>query len=120
MIGRAEDVDSAMELYRKGNGMKNTFIILWGPGPAWVAGKTVREQPYWGEHADFMDRLFENGTVVLGGPFADASGSLVVVEAENEQEVADLIAQDPFVVQGIFVLRSLKQWVLFLDARRKA
>jgi len=100
--------------------MKNTFIILWGPGPAWVTGKTVREQPFWDQHADFMDRLFENGMVVLGGPFADATGSLVVVEAESEQEVADLIAQDPFVVQGIFVLRSLKQWVLFLDARRKA
>jgi len=100
--------------------MRNTFIILWAPGPAWVAGKTVREQPYWDQHAEFMDRLFENGTVVLGGPFADATGSLVVVEAENEQEVADLFALDPFVVQGIFALTSLKQWVLFLDARRKA
>ncbi len=99
--------------------MKNTYIILWGPGPAWVAGQTVRDQPYWDEHADFMDRLFENGTIVLGGPFADATGSLVIVEAENEDEVADLIAHDPFVVHGIFALKSLKQWVLFLDARRK-
>lgn len=99
--------------------MKNTFVILWGPGPAWVEGKTVREQPYWTEHADFMDPLFENGTVILGGPFADATGSLVVVEAESEQEVADLFARDPFLEHGIFALKSLKQWVLFLDARRK-
>lgn len=99
--------------------MKNTFMILWAPGPAWVAGKTVRNQPYWDEHADFMDRLFENGTVVLGGPFADATGSMVIVEAENEDDVADLIANDPFVVHGIFALSSLKQWLLFLDARRK-
>ena len=35
-----------------------------------------------------MDRLFENGTVVLGGPFADVTGSPVIVEAENESEVA--------------------------------
>ena len=65
--------------------MKNTFVILWGPGSAWVPGKTVREQPYWEHHATFMDQLFENGMVVLGGPFADATGSLVIVEAENEQ-----------------------------------
>jgi uncharacterized protein len=97
--------------------MKNTFMILWAPGPAWVSGKTVRQQPFWAEHATFMDRLFENGMVVLGGPFADASGSLVIVEAENEQEVADLIASDPFVVHDIFALSSLKQWQLFLDAR---
>ena len=99
--------------------MKNTFVILWGPGPAWVSGKWVRQQPYWEEHAAFMDPLFDNGTVVLGGPFADSSGSLVIVEAETEAEVADLFAKDPFVVHGIFALRSLKQWLLFLDARQK-
>ena len=97
--------------------MKNTFMILWAPGPAWVPGKTVREQPYWEQHAAFMDRLFENGTVVLGGPFADATGSLVIVEAENEQEVTDLFARDPFVVHAIFVRSLFKQWLLFLDAR---
>jgi uncharacterized protein YciI len=100
--------------------MKNTFVILWTHGPAWVEGKTVREQPYWDEHAVFMDRLFENGMVVLGGPFADGTGSLVIVEAESsEQGVADLFAQDPFAVRGIFSLSSLKQWQLFLDARHK-
>jgi uncharacterized protein YciI len=118
-IGHAEDVVSAVEPHQKGNRMKNTFIILWGPGPAWVPDKTVREQPYWEHHADFMDRLFENGMVVLGGPFADATGSMLIVEAENEHEVSDMIAHDPFVVHGIFVLRSFKQWLLFLDARRK-
>ena len=99
--------------------MKNTFMILWEPGPAWVPGKTVREQPHWAEHATFMDSLFENGMVVLGGPFADATGSLVIVEAESEHEVADVFASDPFVVHDIFALRCLKQWVLFLDARPK-
>ena len=99
--------------------MKNTFVQLWAHGPAWVPGKTVREQPYWAEHAAFMDPLFENGTVVLGGPFVDGTGSLVIVEAESEQEVADLFASDPFVIQGIFALSFRKQWQLFLDARCK-
>jgi uncharacterized protein YciI len=40
------------------------------------------------------------------------------VEAEEESEVRTLIANDPFVVHRIFVLSSLKQWQLFLDARR--
>ena len=98
--------------------MKNTFMILWAPGPAWVLGKTVREQPYWTEHAAYLDRLFANGMVIMGGPFTDGSGSLVLVEAEEESEVRTLIANDPFVVHGIFVLSSLKHWQLFLDARR--
>ncbi len=98
--------------------MKNTFVILWAPGPAWVLGKTVREQAYWTEHAAFMDRLFENGTVIMGGPFTDGTGALVLVEAEEENEVRTLFADDPFVVNDIFALSSLKQWQLFLDARR--
>ncbi len=98
--------------------MKNTFVILWGPGSAWVAGKTVREQPYWDEHAAFMDPLFESGMVILGGPFTDASGSLVVVEAESEQDVASLFTRDPFLEHDIFALKGIKQWQLFLDARR--
>jgi len=99
--------------------MKNTFIILWAPGAAWTAGKTVREQAYWDEHATFMDRLFENGTVIMGGPFSDGTGSLVIVEAEEINEVSTLFANDPFVVHQIFALRGLKQWQLFLDARQK-
>ena len=99
--------------------MKNTFVILWAPGTAWAAGKTVREQAYWDEHAEFMDRLFEEGTVIMGGPFSDGTGSLVIVEAENIDEVATLFAKDPFVIHQIFELRSLKQWQLFLDARQK-
>jgi uncharacterized protein YciI len=99
--------------------MKNTFMILWAHGPAWVEGKTVREQPYWAEHATFMDALFDNGMVILGGPFADGTGSMVIVEAETEREVTDLFARDPFAVHNIFALSSLKQWTLFLDARRK-
>ena len=98
--------------------MKNTFVIIWAHGAAWVEGKTVREQAYWDEHAEFMDQLFENGTVIMGGPFSDGTGSLVIVEAEEMSEVATLFAKDPFMIHQIFALRSLKQWQLFLDARR--
>lgn len=92
-------------------------MVLWASGPAWIPGKTVREQPYWVEHAAFMDKLFESGTVIMGGPFNDGTGALVVVEAESEREVIDVYARDPFVINAIFVLSSLKQWLLFLDAR---
>src|SRR5258708_38787407 len=98
--------------------MKNTFMILWAPGPAWVLGKAVREQPYWTEHAAFMDLLFAKGRVIMGGPFTDGTGSLFLVEAGEESEVRPLFANAPFVVHRFFVLNSLKQWQLFLDARR--
>ena len=100
---------------------KQTFVILWAAGPVWVPGKTVREQPYWDEHAAFIDPLFEQGIVVMGGPFTDGSGSLLIVEGESEQAAAELFARDPFVIHGIFArasLKHIKQWQIFLNAYR--
>jgi hypothetical protein len=53
------------------------------PGTSWNPDKTVREQPFWNEHTRFMDSLFEQGTIILAGPFADRSGSMVNVAADN-------------------------------------
>ena len=99
--------------------MKKTFATFFSPGLAWIAGKTSRQQPYWTEHAAFMDKLFEDGTVILGGPYADYTGFLVIVEALNEEEVYELFGEDPFVVNEIVRISSIHEWLIFLDARHK-
>jgi uncharacterized protein len=99
--------------------MKKTFVIFFSPGPTWVAGKTSREQPYWDEHAIFMDKLFEEGTVILGGPYADYTGILVIVEAFHEEDVYALFQDDPFVVNEVISISSVHEWLIFLDARHK-
>ena len=99
--------------------MKKTFAIFFSPGPAWIAGKTSREQPYWAEHAAFMDKLFEDGTVILGGPYADYTGLLVIIEALHEEEVHDLFEQDPFVLHEIIYMSGVHEWLIFLDVRHK-
>src|SRR5436190_24392523 len=100
-------------------GMKKTFAIFFSPGPAWIAGKTSREQPYWTEHAAFMDELFEDGTVILGGPYADHTNLLVIVEADHEEEVHQLFQQDPFVLHEVTHIIGAHEWLIFLDIRHK-
>ncbi len=99
--------------------MKKTFATFFSPGPTWIAGKTSREQPCWTEHAAFMDKLFEDGRVILGGPYADYTGLLVIVEALNEEDVYELFRHDLFVVNGIVRINSIHEWLIFLDARHK-
>jgi uncharacterized protein YciI len=99
--------------------MKKTFAIFFSPGPAWIAGKTSREQLYWDEHAAFMDKLFEDGTVILGGPYADYTGLLVIIEALHEAEGHEIFGQDPFVLHEIVRISSIHEWLIFLDARHK-
>lgn len=109
-----------LNLEMKGTGHLNkTFVTIFTPGTNWVAGKTSREQPYWTEHAAFMDALFEDGTVIMGGPYADYSSILVIVEASDEDTVRELFKRDPFIVQDILHLASVREWLVFLDARKK-
>lgn len=98
---------------------KRTFALSASAGQAWIAGKTSREQPYWAEHAAFMDQLFAEGMIVMGGPYADYRGIMVILEAPNEEQVYAVFKDDPFVIQGVLSIKSVREWLVFLDARRK-
>lgn len=97
--------------------MTTLFLVFRGPGPAWVAGTPTREQPLWDEHAAFMDRLFEEGRVVLGGPYADYSRNLVVVKGRDVPEVEDRFRKDPWTESGILGPAEVIEWTIFLDSR---
>ncbi len=47
-----------------------------------------------------------------GGPFADRSGGLITFEAENLEEAAQIIANDPFVLENLLEERWTKEWMV--------
>ena len=89
-------------------------LVRWKAGPTWTSG-AVDEQPDWDEHAAYVDDLVERGIFVMGGPLADQSGSLSLFENVTEQEARELIAEDPFVVNGVFELEEVRAWNVFVD-----
>ena len=66
-----------------------------------------------------MEQIFDDGTVVLGEPYADYTSVLVIVEARDEEAVRALFEHDPFVRHEILHIRSIHEWLILLDARRK-
>ena len=46
------------------------YLVYRNPGPSWVKGRPSCQQPLWDEHAAFMDRVFDEGRIVLAGPYA--------------------------------------------------
>jgi uncharacterized protein len=89
------------------------------PGSLWNPDKPVREQPFWDEHARFMDALFEQGLIILGGPFADRTGSLVIVAADSAAQVSEIYRSDPWTEKDVLVVDHVKEWIIFLDARER-
>jgi len=65
-----------------------------------------------------MDRLFEEGRIILGGPYADNSRVLLVVQARDREEASELFRDDPWTSHGILVDSEIIEWSVFLDSRQ--
>jgi len=98
--------------------VKNTFVVISSAGPNRDVSKGTREQPFWDEHAEFIDRLVAEGFILMGGHLVDEGGALLIVNGEDENEVREKLKNDPWRDQGILKLESIKRWQIFIDARK--
>ena len=90
------------------------LMVRFRAGPTWSSG-SVREQPDWDAHAEFVDALIERGTFVMGGPFSDNSGSMSLLEGIDADEARRILEGDPFMKNGVFVLEEIREWTVFVD-----
>jgi len=90
------------------------LMVRFRAGPTWSSG-SVREQPGWDAHAEFVDALIERGTFVMGGPFSDNSGSMSLLEGIDADEARRILEGDPFMKNGVFVLEEIREWTVFVD-----
>jgi hypothetical protein len=93
------------------------FAVRMDPGKLWDPTRPTREQAFWDGHARHMDALFEQGAVVLGGPYSDRTGSLVVVRARDVGHAREMFRDDPWTVHDVLVAGEVKAWTIFLDGR---
>ena len=102
--------------------MKHTFLAFSSAGPNRDFSKDTRGQPFWDEHAAFIDRLVSEGFILMGGPLVDERGmphgALLIVNAEDENEVREKLKNDPWFERGILKLESIERWQIFVDVRK--
>lgn len=82
----------------------NYFVYkLIPPRPTFAADMNDTEGATMGEHAEYWQRIFGDGRVVVYGPVGDPAGSwgLAVVEADTEDAVRAIGADDPAVKSGM-------------------
>jgi uncharacterized protein YciI len=92
---------------------KITFLVIYRPGPAWLAGKSVSEQPL-KEHGKYMLGLHVKGSMKFAGPLTDNAGGAVVLEVADENQAKAIVAEDPAIKSGVFICEmhpwELKPW----------
>jgi hypothetical protein len=64
------------------------FVVLHTPGPKWLAGKTLFEQPGVREHVEHYRKFLDAGKLALGGPHLDgkAGGMMIPTAGVSEEE----------------------------------
>jgi uncharacterized protein YciI len=98
--------------------MKNVFVAISSAGPNRDFSKGTREQPFWDEHAKFIDQLVDKGFILMGGPLEDEGGALLILNAQGENEVREKLKNDPRTTHGILKLESVKRWQIFIDQKK--
>src|SRR5215475_2478187 len=102
--------------------MKHKFIVISSAGLNRDRSKGTREQPFWYVHVVFIDRLVDEGFILMGGPLVDETGmpqgALLIVNAQDENEVTEKLKNDPWFERGILNLASVRRWEIFIDVRK--
>jgi uncharacterized protein len=62
---------------------------------------TPEEDELMGAHFRYLERLLEDGKLILAGPSLGPVFGVVVFEADSEEEARRLIAEDPSVAAGL-------------------
>jgi len=91
------------------------FLVLFARGPNWREGHPFKEQPEAGPHAEYMEGLRREGTLVRGVPLADASGSVVLLLVLTLEEARRLVEGDPMIV-GAVMRADLYEWQVAIAA----
>ncbi len=84
------------------------FVFVYEPGPNWLEGKPIFEQPT-EPHIQYMNARRDDGTLVLGGPYKDSSGAMGIFQAGSLEQATELVENDPWVRDGIVTYR-LAPW----------
>jgi uncharacterized protein YciI len=94
-----------------------TFLVVQRrSGPQWDPSRPLEEQSDWPAHASFMDALVDAGFIVLGGPLEDERSAVLVVEADSEEAVRDMLSRDPWSETHLRV-DAIDRWTIRLDGR---
>jgi uncharacterized protein YciI len=92
-------------------------------GPGWRDGG-IYGQPGVAQHATFMTALADRGFVLFAGPLAGTEHGrvrvLLIVNADDEDEIRHQLADDPWIPTEQLVTAKIEPWQILVGAERLA
>ena len=88
--------------------MRKCFAANYELGPNWETGKPITQQPL-SEHVAYLTELHDKEVVLMGGPFADGTAGLVILEASAIEEASQIINNDP-AIRSKVLTAEVREW----------
>ena len=92
------------------------FVLTHSPGPLWDHTKGFREQPGVAAHIGYMSGYADKGRIVMGGPFLDNSGGMMIFDGPSLDDARAIAEADPTVKSGLLTV-TVKPWLAVLARR---
>ena len=94
------------------------FAVHREAGPAWTEGKGAFDQPGVTDHAAFMNGLADDGLILAAGPLAGTESGrirvLLIADADQEAEIVQRLAADPWERTGRITTTRIEPWTLLV------
>ena len=86
------------------------FVMFHTAGPNWVDSLPFTQQPGLMEHVEYMSTFMAGNKLVMGGPFLDNSGGMMICKAESLEEAQSWAENDPTVKKGMLSV-EVRPWL---------
>ncbi len=91
------------------------FVVRVERGGPWEWSLDMRKQAGWDDHAAFMDRLVDEGFILLAGPLEGGRDVLWIVEAESGWRYPRADDRRPLGSNGMLRPIRIERWTVVLD-----
>ena len=116
LLGLAAATAASPALAATGAGRPTYFVLTHGPGPLWDHAKGFRDQSGIPQHVGYWSGYADKGQIVLGGPFLDNSGGMMILDVGAADEAHAAAEADPAVKSGLLTV-TVKPWLAALSRR---
>lgn len=96
--------------------MPKLFAVTRSRGPAWNGSLSLEQQQDWRAHAEFMNALHAEGFVVLGGPLEGTRDVLLIVRANDANQIHARLSGDCWTSKNLLTIKQIVPWTLRLGS----
>jgi uncharacterized protein YciI len=85
----------------------------------YVDGIIEKRAPHRAAHLAYVKQYEDDGRLVAGGAWEDASGGLIVLRTDTADDVHRFARDDPYVKAGLVTRHEVRPWLVVVGTAKK-